>query len=72
MRVTFDPAADAAYFYLREIEVGGAKHTCAVECDQASGMIALDIDDEGRLIGIEVIGARNGLPPQLLTRATGH
>jgi uncharacterized protein YuzE len=72
MRVTFDPKADAAYIYLREIERGGAKHTCAVECDEATGMIVLDIDDEGRLIGIEVIGARDGLPPQVLAEARGH
>jgi hypothetical protein len=32
-------------------------------------MIVLVVDGEGRLIGIEVIGARNGLPPELLARA---
>lgn len=71
MRVTYDQRADAAYIYLREIELGGSKHQCPVECDEAIGMIVLDIDAEGRLIGIEVIGARNGLPPQLLAQARG-
>lgn len=66
MRVTFDKASDAAYIYLREIEPGGAKHQCAVECNEATGMIVLDLDTDGRLIGIEVIGATAGLPPEVL------
>ena len=66
MRVTYDPDADAAYIYLREIEPGGAKHQCLIECASATGMIILDIDAEGRLIGIEVVGARNGLPHEVL------
>jgi uncharacterized protein YuzE len=32
-------------------------------------MIVFDIDSEGRLIGIEVLGARQGLPPQVLALA---
>jgi uncharacterized protein YuzE len=69
MRVTYDRQADAAYVYLREIEPGGSKHQCAVECETATGMIVLDIDWEGRLIGIEVVGAMNGLPKELLALA---
>jgi len=69
MRVMYDRAADAAMIYLREIEVGESKHQCAVDCDEANGMIVLDIDGEGRLISIEVIGARNGLPSELLALA---
>jgi uncharacterized protein YuzE len=69
MRVTYDRRADAAYIYLREIEVGGSKQQCPVECDSARGMIVLDIDGEGRLIGIEVLGAQNGLPHELLELA---
>ena len=69
MRVTYDRQADAAYVYLREIEPGGSKHQCPVECETATGMIVLDIDWEGRLIGIEVVGAMNGLPKELLALA---
>ncbi len=32
-------------------------------------MIVLDLDGEGRLIGGEVIGAKDGLPPELLAQA---
>jgi uncharacterized protein YuzE len=69
MRVTYDRDADAAYIYLREIEAGGSKQQCPVDCNSARGMIVLDIDGEGRLIGIEVIGAQNGLPHELLELA---
>jgi uncharacterized protein YuzE len=40
-----------------------------VECEQASGIVILDLDAEGRLIGIEVIGATRGPPPELLASA---
>jgi uncharacterized protein YuzE len=69
MRVTYDRRADAAYIYLREIELGGSKQQCPVDCQWGTGMIVLDIDGEGRLIGIEVIGAQNGLPHELLELA---
>jgi uncharacterized protein YuzE len=69
MRVTYDRDADAAYIYLREIEAGGSKQQCPVNCEWATGMIVLDIDREGRLIGIEVIGAQNGLPHEVLELA---
>ena len=69
MRMTYDRTADAAYIYLREIEAGDSRHQCPVECGSATGMIVLDIDGEGRLIGIEIIGARDGLPPELLESA---
>jgi len=69
MRVTYDSEADAAYIYLREIEGGGAKHTCPIQCEHASGMIVLDLDADGRLIGIEVVGAQSGLPSELLALA---
>jgi uncharacterized protein YuzE len=69
MRVTYDRKVDAAYIYLREIEVGGSKHSCPIECESANGMIVLDLDGDGRLIGIEVIGAADGLPPEFLALA---
>jgi uncharacterized protein YuzE len=69
LRVTFDPKADAAYVYFREIEPGGAAIQCPVVCNRSQGMIVLDLDLEGRLIGVEVIGARGGLPPELLDQA---
>jgi len=68
MRVTYDHEADAAYIYLREIEPGGSQRQCVVDCE-VTAEIVLDIDASGRLIGIEVLGARDGLPRQLLELA---
>lgn len=70
MRVTHDAEADAAYIYLADIEPGGAKASVAVETgDAAAGGIVLDFDREGRLIGIEIIGAARGVPTELLREA---
>jgi len=41
-----------------------------VDCDEAAGVVILDLDHEGRLIGIEVLGATAGLPPE--PARTGH
>ena len=62
VKVTYDPAVDAAYIYLRHSGRGDAAHTVPVEEDEAAGEVILDFDRDGRLIGIEVLGARRGLP----------
>jgi uncharacterized protein YuzE len=74
VRVTYDPAADAGYIALREIESGGAKHTVPLDEEGeaevgALGSIVLDFDGEERLIGIEILNASEILPPELLREA---
>jgi uncharacterized protein YuzE len=75
VRVSYDPSADAGYISLRDIESGGSKHTVALEDLEADagiealGSIILDFDGEERLIGIEVLGASDVLPPELLRDA---
>jgi uncharacterized protein YuzE len=68
MRITYDPTADAAYIYLREIEDGGVANTIPVDSTEgvSAGDVNLDFDAEGRLIGIEVLGARSTLPREAL------
>ena len=69
MRTTFDPEADAAYIYLVPvIEPGRSVRTLEVP-DVDGGMVVLDFDAEGILLGVEVIGARNLLDPMLLADA---
>ncbi|MFJ6832495.1 DUF2283 domain-containing protein [Streptomyces sp. NPDC091209] len=68
VRVTYDRQANAAYLYLTD------PATPAARCyprDPVSvdGMINLDFDDRGRLIGIEVPAADSKLPEQLLDAA---
>lgn len=64
MRVTYDESVDAAYIYLTEIGCGEAQITTPVNND-----INLDFDKDGRLLGIEVLNARNRLPVEVLNQA---
>lgn len=66
MKITHDREADAAYVQLAsEIRAGEVANTYT--CDPAeAGMINLDFDEEGRLLGIEVLSASKVLPPELL------
>ncbi|MFE6857262.1 DUF2283 domain-containing protein [Nocardia sp. NPDC057668] len=66
-RVTYDPVADAAYIYLtREIPAGGVTKTVPVDPIAIGGMVNLDLDANGVIVGIEVLGARSKLDPDLL------
>jgi uncharacterized protein YuzE len=60
VRVTYDADADAdadaAYVYLvNAIAAGEVSRTISVDFEQAGGMINLDLDHEGRVLGIEFI-----------------
>lgn len=79
MRIEYDRAADAAYIYLVEtIAPGGVKATH--ECDLSDitanyglppvqAMVNLDFDDQGHLLGIEIVGAHTALPAALLKKS---
>ena len=69
MRITYDKRADAAYITLGDTEIpaGGVSRT--VGCDPSREMINLDFDDQGYLLGIEVIDASKKLSPKLLRTA---
>ncbi len=70
VRVTYDPEADAAYFYLvAEIRDGQAVQTVCVDREEVGGMVNLDLDVEGKILGMEVLGARRLLRPELLPQA---
>ena len=59
--VKFDPAADAAY-----IRFSGET---VLEIEEVSEGIVLDFDENGRIVGMEVLQARKHLPPAMLTEA---
>ena len=69
MRVTYDSEVNAAYISLTTIGVGEARYQVPVSAEHAAGEIILDLDRDGRLIGIEVLDARQGLPEALLDGA---
>ncbi|MBU0492554.1 MAG: DUF2283 domain-containing protein [Chloroflexi bacterium] len=70
MKVTYDRSVDAAYIYLVDAIAPGSVET-TYSCDplEIGGIIALDFDAEGRLVGIEVLGASKRLPSVLLDEA---
>lgn len=70
LKVTYDEAANAAYIYLNP-GAEGAKVARMYACNpiEVDGMINLDFDGSGRLLGIEVLAARTKLLPELLAMA---
>jgi uncharacterized protein YuzE len=68
MRLTYDAEADAAYLELEDIAEGSAVENVVVE-RPGLGDIVLDFDADGRLLGVEVIGATTLLPTTVLSAA---
>ncbi|MFD6091532.1 DUF2283 domain-containing protein [Oerskovia sp. NPDC060338] len=56
-----DPEVDAAYIRLQPIGDGEAVRQIVVEDAQLHGEVVLDLDANGRLLGIELIGYRSML-----------
>jgi len=72
MRIDYDAEVDAAYLQLAdEIPPGGVHKTVCCDPSEVGGMVNLDFDSEGRLLGIEVLDASSMLPPGLLAQASG-
>ncbi|WP_433370511.1 DUF2283 domain-containing protein [Streptosporangium sp. CA-115845] len=54
---TYDPGVGAAYVYLRgPIAPGGVARTVTMD----GAMVNMDLDEDGREIGIEILGAWQG------------
>lgn len=69
-RVTYDSEADAAYVYLvGEIRAGEAVRTVSVAPDEIGGMVNIDLDIDGRILGIEILDARSLMRPDVLPDA---
>jgi uncharacterized protein YuzE len=62
----YDKEADAAYIQLDPIAAGGVARTEVANVELDSAAINLDFDEDGRLVGIEILGARRILPAELL------
>ena len=70
MRLTYDASVDAAYIYFVDhIGDGAVSETFPCEPRGGKGSINLDFDASGRLLGIEVLGARAILPADVLNKA---
>ena len=60
MRVRTDKAADARYIRLQESAI--------VESEEVSPGVILDFDEDGRVVGIEILNVRQRLPGADLKR----
>ncbi len=67
MKTTYDPTANAAYIQLvAEVGVGGVAKSYLCDPSCTGGMISLDFNASGHLVGIEVMDADRFLPPEML------
>jgi uncharacterized protein YuzE len=67
LHVTLDGEGDSAYVYLAErINAGEAVEQVVLDDDRVDGMVVLDLDANGRILGMEVVGASGLLPASLL------
>lgn len=68
MKIDYDPDGNAAYITLgAPLLDGQAKfQSDIIATPRGRGQIILDFDDEGRLLGVEVLSARELLAPALL------
>ena len=69
IKIRYDEEVDAAYIYLAEIGSGGVEKTYPCNPLEVNGEINLDFDKDGRLIGIEILGASKKLPKEILDQA---
>ena len=65
---SYDPVADAAYIYFDHPIPAGVVD----QVDTDHGAVNVDLDAGGRILGVEVIGARRRLPAALLRAISPH
>ncbi len=64
MKITLDKEADAAYVYLKDIAPGEVKKTISL-----NDSINIDLDSEGKTLGIEILNATKNLPTSAVKSA---
>lgn len=69
MRITYDESADAAYIALTDIKAGEAAIQLEVPLGERPAEMHLDFDENGKLLGIEIIGAMELIQSDLLANA---
>lgn len=67
--LTYDQDADAAYLYLRDGLLAPVAATLPIEVEGEWLGINLDFDEDGRLVGLEVLNAERRLPATVLEQA---
>ncbi|MFB4268961.1 DUF2283 domain-containing protein [Nonomuraea sp. GTA35] len=70
MRIEYGDENDVAYIYLVDhIGAGESARQVVLDDDGIRGEVILDVDREGKVLGIEVVGASYVLRPETLATA---
>jgi len=64
MKLEYDRDVDAAFIYFKDIEEGEVAQTISL-----NDSVNIDLDNEGRTLGIEIIDASKNLPPSAIKSA---
>ena len=64
MKITYDAEADVAYVYFEEISKGKVVQTISLNEN-----INVDLDKDGRTLGIEILEASKNLPKNTIKSA---
>ncbi len=67
IKISYDKNADAAYIFFED--EAGIKKTYPCDPKAVNGMINLDFNSSGRLVGIEVVDASKKLAKDILENA---
>ncbi|MCH6196233.1 DUF2283 domain-containing protein [Corynebacterium mastitidis] len=66
MKFESDLEADVAYLLLAGYEETSEKQISGISIDRMDGEIAIDLNGEGRVIGIDFVGASYILPVEMI------
>lgn len=70
MRITYGPHADAAYIYLTGEPLDPGRDSVVCELPDSSGDLTVIMDwKDGKIVGLEVLGASSILHADLLAQA---
>ncbi|MDK4330642.1 DUF2283 domain-containing protein [Corynebacterium accolens] len=69
MNFDYDPEADAAYLATVQPGILSERQISAITIEEMEGEIEIDIDENGKVIGIEFVNASLILPSAFLNKA---
>ncbi|MGR6913821.1 DUF2283 domain-containing protein [[Actinomadura] parvosata] len=70
MRIEYGGENDVAYIYLADhIGKGEAVRQVVVDDDGLRGEVIIDVDRDGKVLGVEIVGASYVLRPETLATA---
>ncbi|AGN19080.1 DUF2283 domain-containing protein [Corynebacterium glutamicum] len=69
MNFEYDPEADAAYLTLTQSGVLPEQQISAITTEGMEGEIEIDVDENGKVIGIEFVNASLILPSDFLKKS---